>query len=154
TQPERVRASHILIAYEKGATPQQRKDAYSRIEAIKERIQAGEPFSALAKEYSDCPSGKDGGDLGFFARGDMVPEFENAAFSLNTGEMSGIVESEFGFHLILVTEREAESILPYDAVKSELESYLSEEKIQQAVLAFIDDLMKKANIKYYVNFGG
>jgi peptidyl-prolyl cis-trans isomerase C len=131
-----------------------KEDARIRLSGIRRRIEKGESFAGLAKEFSDCPSGEAGGDLGFFSRGDMVEEFEDAAFKLEKGELSGIVESEFGFHLILLTEREAGSLIPYDTVRPDLESYLLDEKIQNAVLDHIDTLMKKARIEYYINFGG
>jgi peptidyl-prolyl cis-trans isomerase C len=153
-QPERIKASHILIAVDKAASAKVKEDARIRLSGIRRRIEKGESFAGLAKEFSDCPSGEAGGDLGFFSRGDMVEEFEDAAFKLEKGELSGIVESEFGFHLILLTEREAGSLIPYDTVRPDLESYLLDEKIQNAVLDHIDTLMKKARIEYYINFGG
>ena len=87
-----VRASHILVKEEGTA------------EELKTRIEGGASFAALAKEHSQCPSGDGGGDLGWFGRGMMVRAFEDAAFSLPVGEVSSPVKTQFGYHLIVVTE--------------------------------------------------
>ncbi len=87
-----VKASHILVKTE------------DEVIKIKEEIINGKDFAAAAKEYSTCPSSKDGGDLGFFKKGIMVPEFETAAFSLQPGSVSDPVKTQFGWHLIKVTE--------------------------------------------------
>lgn len=85
---DRVRCAHILLRTE--------KDAH----AVVERLRAGEAFAKVAKDVSTCPSGKRGGDLGSFGRGKMVKEFEDAAFALKTGELSPVVETQFGYHVI------------------------------------------------------
>jgi parvulin-like peptidyl-prolyl isomerase len=101
--PGTVRASHILVSY-KGVA--QTSATRSKAEALKlaqdllARAKKGEAFDALAKQYSDCPSAKEGGDLGFFRQGQMVPPFDKAAFSLKPGQMSDIVETQFGYHII------------------------------------------------------
>ena len=88
-----VRASHILVG--------SRKDA----DKLLNRIKAGAKFEDLAKKHSQCPSGKKGGDLGFFGPGQMVKPFEDAAFTLNKGDVSNPVQTQFGFHLIKVTDK-------------------------------------------------
>lgn len=88
-----VKASHILLNTEKEA------------QSLKQKIDKGECFETLAQEYSKCPSGQDGGDLGFFTKGQMVPEFEKAAFSLPVGKVSEPVKTQFGWHLIKVYDR-------------------------------------------------
>ena len=87
-----VRASHILVNTEQEA------------KKILEQLNAGSKFEELAKQFSSCPSGQKGGDLGFFTRGKMVPEFEQAAFSMKKGQVSGPVRTAFGFHIIKVTD--------------------------------------------------
>lgn len=87
-----IRASHILVDHEHEA-----KDLLAK-------IKDGKTFEELAQKFSKCPSGDQGGDLGFFRKGMMVPEFETAAFGLNAGETSGPVKTQFGFHLIKRTE--------------------------------------------------
>ena len=88
-----VRASHILISSEREAN------------RILDDIRKGKEFSEMAKRYSSCPSGKSGGDLGFFGKGQMVKEFEDAAFSLKDGELSKPIKTQFGYHIIKVTAR-------------------------------------------------
>ena len=87
-----VRASHILVNTEQEANN------------LLSQINGGKKFEKLAKKHSRCPSGKNGGDLGFFTRGKMVPEFENAAFNMNVGQVSAPIKTQFGFHLIKVTD--------------------------------------------------
>lgn len=100
---EKIHAAHILLMHadcEQSSSARSREDALEEIKAIKSELANGAEFEQLAAENSDCPSGADGGDLGFFGRGAMVPEFEEAAFSLKVGEVSDVVETEFGYHLI------------------------------------------------------
>ena len=104
---DKIRASHILLMHEDsdgGGADRTRAEALKVVEGIKARVTAGEDFADLAAEFSDCPSGQDGGDLGHFGKGAMVPEFEKAAFALDVGEMSDTVETDFGYHLIVRTE--------------------------------------------------
>jgi len=91
-----IRASHILL----GTESRDKDDALKETEALKAKIDDGADFAELAREHSDCPSGRDGGDLGEFGRGMMVSEFEDAAFDLDVDEVSGPVETSFGYHLI------------------------------------------------------
>lgn len=96
---DRITASHILIGF--GAdSDRSEEDAKTQIEALKGDIAGGADFAALAAEHSDCPSRAQGGDLGSFGRGMMVPEFEQAAFALETGKVSDVVQTDFGYHLI------------------------------------------------------
>lgn len=98
-----VRASHILLMY-RGSTrstaTRTKEEARALIEDIERAIQAGEDFAELARKYSDCPSRTRAGDLGSFGRGQMVKPFEDAAFGLQVGKVSGVVETTFGYHLI------------------------------------------------------
>ena len=86
--PDKVHCAHILVKSE------------SEAKAVLERLKKGEKFGNVAKQVSRCPSGKKGGDLGTFTRGKMVKDFENAAFKLQKGEVSGVVKTQFGFHII------------------------------------------------------
>jgi peptidyl-prolyl cis-trans isomerase C len=87
-----VRASHILVNTEQEA------------KHISAQLRSGKKFADLAKQFSSCPSGKAGGDLGFFGRGQMVREFEDAAFSMKKGQVSAPIRTPFGFHIIMVTD--------------------------------------------------
>ena len=95
-----IRASHILRSADKNG----KEDALKQIEDMKSEIEAGTDFAEMAIAHSDCPSGSRGGDLGTFVKGAMVREFESAAFALKVGEVSGPVETGFGYHLIQRTE--------------------------------------------------
>ena len=93
---DQIRASHIL----RSADENGKEDALKQIEDVKAEIEAGTDFAEMAIAHSDCPTGSRGGDLGAFGKGAMVREFENAAFALEVGEVSGPVETGFGYHLI------------------------------------------------------
>ena len=98
-----VRASHILLMYEgsaRSSATRSKAEAESQINALKAEIDGGADFAQLAQANSDCPSGRKGGDLGSFGRGQMVPAFERSAFALEVREISDAVESPFGFHVI------------------------------------------------------
>jgi peptidyl-prolyl cis-trans isomerase C len=98
-----VRASHILLMYagsERSTATRSREDAQRQIGELKTQIDSGSDFAEMARNHSDCPSGKSGGDLGSFGRGQMVPEFERTAFALPVGSTSDVVETAFGYHLI------------------------------------------------------
>ncbi|MFP6713170.1 MAG: peptidylprolyl isomerase [Rhodospirillales bacterium] len=104
---DQIRASHILVGH--ASAPQANtelsaEDAMKQIEALKAQIDGGTPFEQVASENSECPSSKQGGDLGSFGRGAMVPEFDQAAFDLEIGALSDVVETPFGYHLIYRTE--------------------------------------------------
>lgn len=105
--PGTIRASHILIAYKgsgvEGVTRTQ-EEARKTIDDILARLQKGENFEDLALTYSDCPSSEQGGDLGFFGRGRMVAPFDQAAFALRQGQISKVVETQFGYHIIKRTQ--------------------------------------------------
>ncbi|MCA9665277.1 MAG: peptidylprolyl isomerase [Myxococcales bacterium] len=98
-----VRASHILLMYAGSArstATRSKQQAQQQIADIKSQIDGGADFAALAKQHSDCPSGKSGGDLGAFGRGQMVKAFEDTAFGMPVGQVSDVVETDFGYHII------------------------------------------------------
>jgi parvulin-like peptidyl-prolyl isomerase len=101
-----VRASHILLMYSGSArstATRTKEEAENLIASLKSKIDEGGLFADLAKEHSDCPSGRSGGDLGQFGRGQMVPAFEQSAFGMEIGQVSDVVETDFGYHLITRT---------------------------------------------------
>jgi peptidyl-prolyl cis-trans isomerase C len=150
---EQVRASHILIKVDPGADEAKKAEARTKIESLQAKLKNGEDFGALAKEYSEGPSGPKGGDLGFFGRGQMVKPFEETAFSMKPGQVSGMVETRFGYHLIMVTERTPESTLSYEEVKDRLEQYLKQQKAQEEIAAYVETLKSKAKIERLVKEG-
>ena len=103
---QQVRASHILLMYagsQRSTATRSKEEAQTQIASLKGRIEAGEDFAALAQEHSDCPSGRSGGDLGQFGRGQMVPAFETTTYALEVGGLSDVVETPFGYHIIKPT---------------------------------------------------
>lgn len=119
-EPEQVRARHILI-----------KEGRLVIENILKEIKAGRNFEELAEKYSSCPSKARGGDLGFFGRGQMVKPFEDAAFSLKPAEISDIVETQFGFHIIKCEERKEARTRPLDEAKEEIKNTIHFQKVKE-----------------------
>ncbi len=147
-RPEQIRASHILLKVEPDATPEVKQAKYKQAEEILSELKAGADFAEVARTRSDCPSSAKGGDLGYFGRGSMVPAFEEAAFALKPGEMSGIVETRFGYHIIKVTDRTQAEKVSYEQAKGNIEQYLSGQGKQQAMTSVIEELRAKADIEY------
>jgi peptidyl-prolyl cis-trans isomerase C len=146
--PEMVRARHILIKVDKSASGDDKKKAKDKAEGILKRIKSGEDFAKLASEFSDDPGSKTkGGDLGLFQRGKMVPAFEEVAFSLNAGEVSDVVETRFGFHLIKVEEKKEAAIEPYDKVKEKIGEKVRAEFKKARVAEFFEEAMKDAGVE-------
>ena len=123
-----VKASHILISLPKNASLKQEEAVKDKMKVILQKIKDGTDFAELAKESSTCPSGKKGGDLGFFSAKRMVKPFSDAAFKLKVGEVSGIVKTKFGFHIIKVTDRKEAGVTPLSEVKDELIAKLKQKK--------------------------
>ncbi|MEO6053604.1 MAG: peptidylprolyl isomerase [Chthoniobacterales bacterium] len=145
--PEMVRASHILILVPEGASPEVVKQKEAAAQKALARAQKGEDFTALAKELSEEPGAKDsGGDLKFFAKNQMVPEFANAAFSQKVGDIGGPVRTQFGYHIIKVTEKKPAGTVSYDEAKKQLIGFLQNQKRKASVQAIIQDLRTKANV--------
>jgi len=149
-QPEQVKASHILVKVDPKADEAAKAGARKKLEDIENKVKKGEDFAAIAKSSSDCPSKDNGGDLGYFSRGQMVKPFEDAAFALKTGEVSKIVETQFGFHLIKAVDKKADKTLSYDEVKDELKDYLKQQKKVKEVGDYSQELKGKAKIENFL----
>ena len=144
---DEVKASHILISTVddngKELSEAKKKEAKKKAEEVLKKAKSGEEFSELAKEYSDDPgSAANGGDLGYFTKGQMVQPFEEAAFSLKSGEISGLVESEYGYHIIKVYDK-IDKQLTFDEVKDEIKKTLTEDKYMESIEA----ITKKAKVE-------
>ncbi len=151
SQPERIKARHILIAVEDPASADSKKAAREKAEKILARVRAGEDFAELAKKYSDDPGSREkGGDLGFFSRGQMIEPFEKAAFSLKVGEISGLVESPFGYHIIKLEERQPAQTTPYEKVKEQVREKALEAKRESVLEAYLQQLRKKYPVSTYL----
>ncbi len=145
--PEQVRASHILIRTDPSASEADRKAAREKAEALQKRAAAGEDFATLAKENSEDPgSASNGGDLGFFTRDRMVKPFADAAFALEKGKVSDVVETRFGYHVIKVTDRKDAAEKKFDEVKDSIAQYLQARALDQAVQAKLAELRKSAKV--------
>lgn len=139
--PERVRASHILIQVAPNATDEVKKQKRTVIESVLTLLKQGEKFADMAAKYSEDPiSARNGGDLGYFARGQMAPEFETIAFSLKTNELSDVVTTSFGYHIVLVTDHQPAGQRAFDEVKPDIERYLRQTKEQQAAADYVQKL--------------
>jgi peptidyl-prolyl cis-trans isomerase C len=149
TQTEQVKASHILIKVKPEADESEKAAARKKIETIQQKLRDGADFAALAREFSQGPSGPNGGDLGFFRRGQMVKPFEDAAFSLAPGGVSGIVETRFGYHLIKAIEKKPEAMIEYEKIRDRLRNYLKEKKIKDQVDTCVQGLKGKAIIERF-----
>jgi peptidyl-prolyl cis-trans isomerase C len=130
----RIKLRHILVSTEPEAN------------AILAQLKKGADFSTLAKEKSKCPSAPKGGDLGWATKGMMVPEFENAAFALKKGEMSGVVKTQFGYHIIICDDIQAGKQMDMAEAKPAIERQLKGEKSEEAIKALIDQVKKNSPI--------
>lgn len=147
TMPEQMRASHILIMADPKATEADKQKARAKADDLLKQIKAGADFAKLAQEQSGCPSSKQGGDLGFFGKGQMVKPFEDAVWAMKPGEVSGVVETQFGYHIIKLTEKRAKDKMPFDALKGRIEESLKQRKIGEQVTALMEAAKKSAKIE-------
>ena len=135
TTPAEVRARHILFKLDPSATEEQIAERKAELNAIRERVAQGESFEELAKEISEDLSASEGGDLGWFKPGEMVPAFETTAFSLELGQVSEVVTSPFGLHLILVEERKDGAEKDLEEVREEITELLADRRAEKALEA-------------------
>ncbi len=149
-QPEYVHARHLLVAKAAGDTDKARAEKKAKAEELRKRLIAGADFADLAAKNSDCPSKQNGGDLGFFARGQMIKPFEDAAFSQQKNAIGPIVETDFGFHIIQVLEHRTAQIAKLDAeTKKQISNFLERQKAQAAYDGLVKRLKASANIVIY-----
>jgi peptidyl-prolyl cis-trans isomerase C len=150
--PERVRAAHILISTLDPLTrqplpPDQKKEKKKLAEEIKARADKGEDFGALVKKYSDDPGSKDKGGEYTFPRGKMVPEFEAAAFSLKVNQISDLVETQFGYHIIKLLEKLPPSKEELAKASPDIRDHLVKERAEKALPSYLDRIQSDANVK-------
>ena len=147
--PEQVRVSHILIKPEQGADLNEaRAKARTRIEGLLKQIKEGADFAELAKANSVCPSAPKGGDLGFFPRGKTTPAFEKVAFELQVGQLSDIVETEYGFHIIKATDHQDPTNITFEQAKEKIMENLTEERQSEFADEYLKKLKAEAKIVY------
>jgi len=132
--PERWRVSHILV------------DTQEEAAAIKEKLNQGVSFEELAKEKSKDATSQQGGDVGYFSKGQLIPEFERAALSLEVGKISDIVKTQFGYHIIKLTDKKSPEVQEFSSVKELIKKELERDKKKQLLEVLMNDLRKKAKI--------
>ncbi len=143
-QPEQVRARHILVKVPANATKKQWEEAKKKALEIRAKLVKGESFAKLAQKYSDDPGSKArGGDLGYFRKGQMVPEFEKAAFALKKGEISQPVKTTFGYHIIKLEDKKPAKQRSFNEVKQEIRQKLLRKKQMELRNKIVDKLRKK-----------
>jgi len=135
--PEQVRARHILVG------------SADEADEILKQLNNGADFIELAKEKSTCPSASEGGDLGYFSKGDMIAEFEDAAFALDVGEISPVVKTEFGYHIIKLLDKKPETLIELEDAMQDIEEKLKLEKQNTAFDDYLNMLREKADIKIF-----
>lgn len=147
--PEQVHARHILIKLPGSPTDEQKAEAKAQVEGFRQEVaEKGLPhFQELAKQHSGCPSGKQGGSLGFFGRGQMVPEFDKVAFELEPGVVSEPVLTQFGWHILLVDEKREAGLREFEDVKAQLKHRIEMEGKQKATKDYLDALRDAATIE-------
>lgn len=144
---EKVKASHVLIDTRNMKTEAELEAAKQKIENIKKKIDNGADFAEVANEYSNCPSAEKGGDIGFFERrGSIVEPFARAAFSMEIGEVSEPVETQFGYHIIKITDKEKGKDVSYEDVKEMVDFVYMQIKTEN----LLEGLMEKAEIEVFL----
>ena len=147
-QPEQVRASHILIKVATDAKPEVVVEKEKAAQAVLKRVKGGEDFGKVAQEVSEDPGSKvKGGDLDFFTKDKMVPEFAEAAFALKKDEISEPVRSDFGYHIIKLTDRKQPEVTPLAEVKPQLIAFLQRQKKQEEVSKVLESMRAAADVK-------
>ena len=147
TREESVKASHILIGVDSAASADDKKKAREKADKLKKELAGGADFATLAKGNSTCPSSQQGGDLGSFGKGQMVPAFEKAAFALKPGEVSDVVETQFGYHIIKLTEKTPATTTDFKDVKAKIGEYLKGQKVNEAIQKYLEETRKTAKIE-------
>jgi peptidyl-prolyl cis-trans isomerase C len=147
SESEQVKARHILIKTAQNASEEEKAIAKNKIDAILKEVRDGGDFAELAKKDSECPSAPQGGDLGFFSRGQMVKPFEDVAFALQPGQVSDVVETEFGYHIIRVDEKKSGKELKLEEVQDRIKENLTNEEIDKALAEWLKPIKEVASIK-------
>ena len=151
-QPENVRAAHILLATRNLVTnddlpPDKQKAQRDLADALLKRARAGEDFGKLAKDFSQDPGSKERGGEYVFTRGQMAMEFETAAFGMRPGQISDVVTTKFGFHIIKVLERNAAKTIEFEKVKDRIRENLQQEEADKQLPAYLEKIKKEASVE-------
>lgn len=150
TLPEQVRVRHILLSWKPLGKPDDRAALREQMLPILEKARAGEDFAELARKYSEDSTRVDGGDVGLFHRGQMLPTFEAVAFSLQPGQISEIIETPYGVHILRLEESKPSRLLPLEEVREQLRDHIRKEKLDTVVDAKKADLREQAEIEILI----
>ena len=149
-QPDKLRLSHILKRLAPDATPEAKKATKEVMDDLLEQARSGADFAALAEEHSEDPgSAANGGEL-TVSRGETVPPFEQAAFALEAGGVSEIVETQFGFHIIKLSEKMTGEAIPFEEAKPRIEMFLRQQALQEALGAKVEALKREAAVELFL----
>jgi peptidyl-prolyl cis-trans isomerase C len=149
-EEEQVRASHILVKVDEKADAATRQKARAKIDGVLKQVKAGGDFAKLAQANSDDGSASQGGDLNYFNKGTMVPAFDKVAFELKPGQVSDIVETQFGYHIVKVVDRKSGRTVPFEEAQGKIKDFLTGQKKQQHADTFIEGLKKKSKIEVLI----
>ncbi|OPZ25522.1 MAG: Foldase protein PrsA 1 precursor [Lentisphaerae bacterium ADurb.BinA184] len=147
-KPETVHARHVLLKVDEGATPEDKAAKKKQADEIRKQLVDGADFAKVAGEKSDCPSKSQGGDLGTFGRGQMVKPFEEAAFAQKVNEVGEVVETQFGYHIIQVTEHNQPGVTTLDEARERIAGHLEQQKRGMAFKDYVEGLKAGAKITY------
>lgn len=143
TTPEEIRVRHILVSDDVTSA--------DTIKLVQAELKKGTSFDVLAQKHSICPSAPQGGDLGFFGKGQMVPEFEEVAFAMkNLGDVSDPVKTSFGWHIIMLEEKKPSATMGYDEVKLQISQYLANEKKAKKYQEELESLKKEYKVEMFL----
>jgi peptidyl-prolyl cis-trans isomerase C len=154
-RPERVRATHLLVSTLDPVThdalpPDKKKEKLKLATQLKARADKGEDFAALVKQYSDDPGSKDKGGEYTFKRGQMVPEFDAAAFTMKVNQISDLVETKFGYHIIKLLEKFPATTVEFAKAEPDIRGYLTEQEAKKGLPAYLEKLKASADVKILV----
>jgi len=142
--PVKVQASHILFSSQKDD-----KKALNKAKDVLKLAKANNDFAKLAKDHSECPSSQKGGDLGNFVKGQMVPEFEKAAFEMKVGEISDLVKTQFGYHIIKKISQTSQQKLDYKSVENHIKNDLKLQQGEKIIASLTKKLQKESKVEYF-----
>jgi parvulin-like peptidyl-prolyl isomerase len=144
-RPERVRLRRIFLGAPEDSS--QRAQVKARLEALRAELAQGADFAEYAKKFSEGPEAQDGGLVGWVKRGDLVKPLDDEAFALERGQLSDVLETQFGFHLLYVEEKEASGVLPYEKARLEIEPILRAKAAEERYQRWMEDLRRKNKVR-------
>ena len=150
SRPAQVRASHILIEVKPDADEATVAEAQKKIEMVLNEVKAGMDFAELARKHSGGPTSRRGGDLGYFSKGRMAPEFDQAVFALESiDDVSGIIKTQFGFHVIKLTGKKEAQQQTFEQAKRRIEARLKQQQKRDRYKGYVDELKANARIEVH-----